>query len=250
MTVPTHSGVFAAITHHFDNLALGEVILSVTPNHDGGGPLHLPLTEARITLHEPDSSPALGAAIWRSVLAAALAEREPSDVYKLAVIWLTIPQLTGTVHRVCMRLRADQADVESEMVLTILEELQTADQAESLSPQALIKRARSRAWHFARQGLQERATDRLENISEDCRLALINASVEDLEVPGNVEVEVTRPAGRDGLQAPLRFRVSAAHVRQGLLRGIADDADPGRPIQTSDRRRTATLILSQRARQK
>ena len=226
----------------------GEATLSVMPDGDAERLLHLSLIEARAALYEPNTSPAVTTAIWQQALNAALAEREPSDLNRLTFIWLAIPQLTGTVYRICSRLRADRTDVESEMVLALLDGLRIADPTASLTAQALMTTARSSAWRFARHGLEETATDRLENVPEANSQASTDDLAEGRDRQRNLEVEVVRPDGTDGLHAPLRFRVSAEHLRKALFDDVGRRVATQDPARAGSKKRISTLSLRNRSR--
>ncbi|WP_328913037.1 MULTISPECIES: hypothetical protein [unclassified Streptomyces] len=252
MTFSTSSSAFAAVSRHFDDpRAREDVRLTVAPDGDGGQPLSLSPAEAREALYEPASDPALSAAIWQEALVRACADRTPGGSWQLLLIWLALPQLTGTAYRICGRLRADRADVESEMILALLEELRIADPATLPSAQALIKAARSHGWRFARAGLRERPSAHLENLADDsCRTVTGGENLEQQDF----EVEVVRPDGPDGLRAPLRFPIPAERLEREVLNSLADDLGlhevMRRAGHSRNRRRIGTLSLRRRARRR
>jgi hypothetical protein len=221
MMVPTPGSVFAAITRYFDDPRLREdVRLTVVPYGGSEQPVSLSLTEAREALYGSAADPVLAAAIWQQALNAAHAERPPSGFQQLLLIWLAVPQLTGTAYRICGRLRANLADVEAEMILAFLEGLRAAGPASPLSIQVLLKAARSSGWRFARTGLRESPSDRLENFAEDNPYAMVSSATECSGQQKGFEVQVARPDGPGGLHASLRFSVSAEHLEREVFNSL------------------------------
>lgn len=78
----------------------------------------------------------------KEVIRTAQSDLTPDSTGKLLAIWLALPRLTGTVHRVCTRLRADRSDVEAEMALALLEKLTDQDGASRLTGSSLLHAAR------------------------------------------------------------------------------------------------------------
>ncbi|MFJ7327889.1 hypothetical protein ACIQVN_16880 [Streptomyces cyaneofuscatus] len=217
---------------HFDELrADGAVFVTLPADSDGAEPVRLTAVETHQALYGPHSDPELAAAVWKEVLRSALNDRTRHGTGKLLLIWLALPRLTGTVHRVCTRLRADRSDVEGEMILALLEELAASDAASRLCDSSLIHAARTRAWHFAREGLRELPSTQVEHISQDHALTASDGEA-DAPVEEHLDVRVDRPDGPDGLRAPLRFRVRPEHLRKGAL----VDTDDG-PRDRSTRHR-------------
>lgn len=169
------------------------------------------------------------------MLRTALSDLTPHGTGKLLVIWLALPRLTGTVHRVCARLRADRSDVEAEMVLALLEELAAPDAASRVSDSSLIHAARTRAWRFARDGLRELPSAQIERVSQDRALT---ASAWEADAPAEEgrDVRVDRPDSPDGLGAPLRFRVRPEQLREGTFTNT-DDETRHRPEQHGPRKK-------------
>ncbi|MFQ6142260.1 hypothetical protein ACLMNJ_04170 [Streptomyces seoulensis] len=221
---------------HFDDPRVSDAVLVTVPGDaEGAEPIRLTAAETHEALYGPDSDPELAAAIWEEVLRSALRDLAPHDTGKLLVIWLALPRLTGTAHRVCKRLRADRSDVEAEMVLAMLEELAAPDAASRLSDSSLIHAARTRAWHFAREGLRELPFLQVEHIAQD--RALI-ASDEEADAPpeDGLDVRIDRPDGPEGLRAPLRFRVRPEHLR-GNVPADTDDGTRDRSTPHGPRKK-------------
>ncbi|MFE1961168.1 hypothetical protein [Streptomyces sp. NPDC059479] len=207
---------------HFDEPRVGDAVLVTVPTDtEGAEPVRLTATETHEALYGPGSDPQFAAAVWKEVLRTALSDLAPHGTGKLLVIWLALPRLTGTVHRVCKRLRADRSDVEAEMVLALLEELAAPDSASHLSDSSLIHAARTRAWRFARDGLRELPSTEVERIAQDRALTASDGKA-DAPAEEALDVRVDRPDGPDGLRAPLRFRVRPEHLRKGTFADTDD----------------------------
>ncbi|WDO05706.1 hypothetical protein ME763_08545 [Streptomyces murinus] len=216
---PLSSSVFASVRRHFDDPRIADAVLVTVPvDAERAEPVRLTATEAHEALYGQGSDPRFAAAVWQKVLRTALRDLAPQGTGKLLVIWLALPRLTGTVHRVCTRLRADRSDVEAEMVLALLEELAAPDFASRLCDSSLIHAARARAWHFAREKLRELPSNAVERIAQDRALTASGAEA-DAPAEDVLDVRVERP---DGLCAPLRFRVRPEHLRKSAFADIDD----------------------------
>ncbi|MEU1221395.1 hypothetical protein [Streptomyces microflavus] len=234
--------MFTAVRRHFDELRTdGAVLVTVPADTDGAEPVRLTAAEAHDALYGPDYDPQFAAAVWKEVLRSAPSDRTPHGTGKLLVIWLALPRLTGTVYRVCTRLRADRSDVEAETVLALLEELAAPDAASRLCDSSLIHAARTRAWRFARDGLREFPSTQVEHIAQDHALTASDGEA-DAPVEECLDVRVDRPDGPDGLHAPLRFRVRPEHLRGGAVTddGARDRSTRHRPQKRRSGRRLGT----------
>ncbi|MFE3148766.1 hypothetical protein ACFXJ6_19270 [Streptomyces sp. NPDC059218] len=230
------SSMFASVSRHFDDPRVGDAVLVTVPaDTERAESVRLTAAGAREALYGPGSDPQFAAAIWKEVLRTALSDLNPHGTGKLLLIWLTLPRLTGTVHRVCARLRADRSDVEAEMVLAILEELATPDAASHVSDSSLIQAARTRAWRFARDGLRELPSTQVERVTQDRALVTSDGEAGAPAEEG-LDVRVDRPDSPDGLCAPLRFRVRPEHLREGTFPNT-DDETRDRPQHHGPRKK-------------
>ena len=221
---PPHGSAFASVRRHFDDPRTSDAVFVLVPTDaDEADPVRLTAAETHEALYGSDSDTQFANAVWKEVIRAAQSDLTPDNTGKLLAIWLALPRLTGTVYRVCTRLRADRSDVEAEMVLTLLEKLADRDSANCLTDSSLLHAARARAWHLAREGLRELPYTQIERITEEHALT---ASGEEADAPAaeSLDVQVDRPDGPDGLCAPLRFRVRPEHLRR---QGIFIDTDDG-----------------------
>ncbi|WP_406402650.1 hypothetical protein [Streptomyces uncialis] len=237
------SSMFASVRRHFDEPRVGDTVLMTVPaDTERAEPVRLTAAETHEALYGPGSDPQFATAIWKEVLRTALSDLTPHGTGRLLLIWLALPRLTGTVQRVCTRLRADRSDVEAEMVLALLEELAAPDAASRLSDSSLIHTARTRAWRFARDGLRELPSTQVERIAQDRALAASDEETDDPAEEG-VDVQVDRPDGPDGLRAPLRFRVRPEHLREGVFAdnegGARDRSTPHDPRKKRQSRHRA-----------
>lgn len=218
---PSSSSVFASVRRHFDELRFSDVIVTVPADTEGVEAIRLTAAETHEALYGPGSDPLFATAVWKEVLRTALSDLAPHGTGRLLLIWLALPRLTGTVHRICTRLRADRSDVEAEMILALLEELAAPDAASRLNDSSLIHAARTRAWRFARDGLRELPSTQVERIAEDRALTASDGEADAPDDEG-LDVRVDRPDGPDGLRAPLRFRVRPEHLRESALADTDD----------------------------
>ncbi|RYJ19689.1 hypothetical protein CU044_7536 [Streptomyces sp. L-9-10] len=247
------ASLFASVRQHFDNPRIKETTLvTVDTDANGAEPVRLTAAEAYEALYGPDAAPQLSAEIWKAVLGTALDQPDPHGTGKLLVIWLALPRLTRTVRRICDRLRADQSDVEAEMVVALLEELTPPDATSRSSVEPLIKAARTRAWAFARAGLRERPSTLVEDIAQDRALIMAGETADVPATREGWEVQVDRPDGPDGLRAPLRFRVHPEHLRGYAVTDIVHGTGARKTGHGSrkarSRRRVGTVPMRRAAR--
>ncbi|MFD8607493.1 hypothetical protein [Streptomyces sp. NPDC059631] len=244
-------GLFAAVTRHFENpRAAEEARLSVS-TEDGEAPVPLSPAEAREALYGPAAVPALVSSIWQEALGAARAETAPGGPWRLLVIWLALPQLTGTVRRISTRLGVDRSDVESEMALALLEGLRSGEHGPPPPVRTWLGAARSSAWRLARAGLREIPSTLAEDIADDDRTAPDGSAADPCERE-DFALEVLRPE-RSGPHAPLRFRIASQQVSKEVLGKLTGhlEARPGsyRVAPCDRKRQIGTLTLRRRARQ-
>ncbi|GGS64107.1 hypothetical protein AB0E75_24740 [Streptomyces griseoviridis] len=237
MMYPPHSSAFASVRRHFDDPRISDAVLVIVPpDAHGAEPARLTAAETHQALYGPGSDPQFTAAVWREVIRTAQSDLSPHGTGKLLAIWLALPRLTGTVHRVCARLRADRSDVEAEMVLALLEKLADRDGASRLSGSGLMHAARARAWHLAREGLRELPSTQIERIAQDQALTASGGEA-DAPAEESLDVRVDRPDGPDGLCAPLRFRVRPEHLRRQGIFVDTGDGSQDRPAGHSPGKR-------------
>ncbi|MFF1960249.1 hypothetical protein ACFVWX_25145 [Streptomyces sp. NPDC058220] len=246
MTSSFPCGALAAVGRHFDDPRIqDEAQLTIRLPGGGARPVLLSPAEARELVDRPVADPELAAAVWQSALAEARAEATSRDPGQLLLIWLLVPRLTGTARRICERLRADRADVESEMMLALLEEIPGVDLPGELAAQALVRAARSAGWRYARTRWREKPADWLENVADSAGDGFEDSIAEDAERQPQLDVVVPRPAGSQGLRATLRVSAPAEQVEAAVLTGLADDYGVREVVWRArrTRRRVGTLKL-------
>jgi hypothetical protein len=251
MTPSFPRGVLTAVDRHFDDPRIrDEEQLTVTLPEEGGRTARLSPAEAREAVDAPVADPELAAAVWQSALIEARTEQTPRGPAQLLLIWLLLPRLTGTARRICARLRADRADVESEMMLALLEEMPGIDLPGELAAQALVRAARSAGWRFARAAWREKPVSWMENVADSAEDVFDDSIAEDTEDTAwypQLDVMVPRPAGPHGLRATLQVSAPAGRVEAAVLTGLADDYGVREVVRrtgrTRRRRRVGTLKL-------
>lgn len=237
------ASVFALVKQHFDNAEVREAALVIVDTDaNSPEPVRLTAAEAYEALYGPDADQQLSAAIWAAVLSTARADRTAHGTARLLMIWLALPRLTGSVHRICRRLRADRSDVEAEMVLGLLEALTAADSTGQLSVTPLIKAARTKAWNFARADLRELPSTQVEHITQDRSLTPVSEASGTSPAQQDLEVQVDRLDGPDGLRAPLRFRVRREHLREDASGEAESGTKDSTPRRCTRRRRASRRV--------
>lgn len=226
MTFSSSSSAFAAVTRYFGNARSMEGARLAIPGYDGR-PVSLSPAEAHDVLYGPSKEPDLCAAVWQAALSAARAERGPRVAQRLLLIWLSLPRLAGTVHRICDRLRADRSDVEAEMLLALLEGLRTLDSSSPRSAHLLIKEARNRGWRFARSSRHESPSARLEGLADGSSCTAGESSVQP--------------------RAPQRSAAAAERLEGDAFTGLIDDLGlrevVRHAVRPGRRRRTGAFSL-------
>ncbi|WP_049652250.1 hypothetical protein [Kitasatospora sp. MY 5-36] len=243
MSVATTSSMFNAVARHFEDPRATEALhLSVRP--DDRAPVLLTAAQAWEALYGPTSDPALAAPVWRAALHAARSTDASAEQWQLLLIWLASPRLAGTVTRICRRLRADRADLEAEMVLSLLEGLQTG---EDRSVDDLLRAARTRAWNHARAGIRETTSAALEHLADD--VATPDDDPHESDPAQSLRMEVTRYGQTDGLRAELRFTISPGSPGYQALSALEETTGQRgclRQAQDAGRRRHLTSGRSPR----
>ncbi|MEV5883828.1 hypothetical protein AB0L74_14085 [Streptomyces sp. NPDC052020] len=202
-------------------------------------------------LHGDGANPAHAAPIWRDAIRAAQNEEAAHGPWQLLLMWLLLPRLTGTVHRITVRLGAGRTDLESEMVLALLDKLPAVGPDLPDAAEQLIHAARASAWRYARSERRTIPSAHIEAIAT--RRGHPGTGVgEEADAYDFVEyaLEVVPPPGPTELRAPLRFTTSSAQLegeRLGVLAKRLDLHDVVRLARRrGGRRRVGTLSLTPR----
>ncbi|MFJ4187869.1 hypothetical protein [Kitasatospora sp. NPDC089509] len=206
--------------------------------------INLDLPQARTALWERPVDEELIRRVWRQAIALAqhdalAAAIGSTDVtgWVEAVVWLALPRLQRVVRQASSRLRADRRDLESELMLAIVEELP------EISPDApdaggrLLRAAVRRGWAFAGRSVGERPTEDVVAIA-DAR----SAGTTD----GVWELVIASPERVDEPAAPVHFgsrsEIEAARLGELTDRlGLRDVVRrPHRPLRSA---RVGSLTL-------
>ncbi|MFI5985625.1 hypothetical protein ACIBEA_32795 [Streptomyces sp. NPDC051555] len=235
MTLLHPSGVFAAVRKSIaDPRTADEVRLPVRV--DGEVTLLSP-DGAFAALYGPSADEAVGVEVWRSAIRAAQTEGGPYGPWRLLLIWLALPRLSGAVYRVCTRMRAVRADVEAEVVTAFLEVLPSLDPDLPEAATVLLRTARSRAWRYARSLKGLVPVGYIEDLVHDGRHPGADAEegADGADGAQGRTVEVVRPDGLAGLRAPLRFTVSAERLEGARSGASVARPELGAPLRRSKR---------------
>ncbi|MFD7827921.1 hypothetical protein ACFV6I_10645, partial [Kitasatospora sp. NPDC059803] len=131
----------------------------VLPVEVGGETVHLDLPQARAALYERPVDEVLRREVWRravalgqhDALASAIGSTEVTGWVE-AVVWLALPHLRRVARQAAGRLGADRRDVESEVVLAVVERLAEVSVDDPDVGPDLLRAAGRRGWEFARRG--------------------------------------------------------------------------------------------------
>lgn len=201
MALITYNSVFDVIHQRVTTAAhLRPTVLTI---EFGGGTAHLDLPQAHAALWERPTGSELRHEIWRQAvalaqhdaLAAAIGSTDVTGWVE-AVVWLALPRLRKVVRQASGRLRADRRDLESELMLAIVEQLAEISPDDPDVGGRLLLFAARRGWAFARGPADERPTEDVAAVA-DARGARTTDAV--------WELVITPPDGTDGLAAPVRF---------------------------------------------
>ncbi|MFH8558577.1 hypothetical protein ACH4GP_25740 [Streptomyces celluloflavus] len=238
------------MAHFAEPQAAEQMVLRVT-QQSADEPTLLSPAEAQKALRDDQADPSLTASIWREAIRAAQNDEAPDGPWQLLLIWLILPRLTGTVHRITVRLRTSRSDLESEMVLALLERLPTVDPDVPDSIGQLTQAARSSAWRYARAGKRTFPSADIEAIvtRHGHPGAGVREEVDEHDF-GDFDLEISPPSGPIGLRAGLRFTTRSEQLegeRLGVLARRMNLHDVVRQTShTGGRRRVGTLSLRPR----
>ncbi|QKZ17576.1 hypothetical protein [Streptomyces chartreusis] len=173
--------------------------------HIGPRAVLLSPQESRSALYGPLRHAGLGAAVWRQAATEALKEPRNGDgAGRLLVVWLAIPGLYRTLHRILRNWQwIGQSDLEAEAVVAVLAALDAADPDAQDTGGRLIKEAVNRMWAYAKRVTREIPAVDIGAVAE-----ARNATIPQEERPRprqGWEVHITPPTHREGLYATLRF---------------------------------------------
>ncbi|WP_371516153.1 hypothetical protein [Kitasatospora sp. NBC_01300] len=201
----------------------------------GGATRLLDLPQARAALYEQPVDESLRREIWRRAvalaqhdsLAMAIGSTEVAGWVE-AVVWLALPRLRRVARQASARLGADRRDVESEIMLALIERLAEVSPDDPDVGPRLLSAADRRGWDFARRSASGgRPVEDIVAVAD----ARTSESAEDLW-----DLAITPPDRPDGLTAPLRLSSRSA-IEGARLGELADHLGLREVVQRAHRRR-------------
>ncbi|ARX84671.1 hypothetical protein SMD44_04122 [Streptomyces alboflavus] len=163
--------------------------------------------------------------VWREAVVRARQKPDrkgatSKEVWRLLTIWLALPGVYRTVHRVTSLLPVDRHDLEAEVVLALLEVIGTTDLDRSDVGGTIVRAAVNRAWGYARQTALEVP------VVDIASIAAVRNACTSMD-PGSVsendwELHIEPPSRPDGLAAPLHFTVSRTTIEGERLGALAE----------------------------
>ncbi|MGW7414160.1 hypothetical protein [Streptomyces sp. NPDC054863] len=211
------SGVLAAVNRHFaDPRITDDIQLTISLER---GTVSLSPAEARHALYGPEKNPVTCAAIWTAAIRSAQADTGPQGTWQLLLLWLAWPRLNKTAYKISTGLQNSLPDIESELVLGLLEALPAADPESHCAMDDLLRTARRGAGRLSRDIRSLRPVGYIESLARDNNHPGADAR-EEARASGTPdwELEIAPPNGPGGLRAPLRLVGSAAQ-REGEVLG-------------------------------
>ncbi|MFJ4677871.1 hypothetical protein [Kitasatospora sp. NPDC088783] len=179
--------------------------------------------ECKSALYGPHRDEALWTAIWRQTAAEARYEpRDAAGTHRLLAVWLAIPGVNRSLHRILHQLRVERTDLEAEAVLGVLTALDTSGPDTTNTGGHLIRTAVNRMWNYAVRARREVP------VVDVARFARARNTLPPAEEhqrrPGTWELHVSPPAHPTGLFATIRFTESRRRVEGERLGALAHGA--------------------------
>ncbi|MFB7058334.1 hypothetical protein ACFCXT_35080 [Streptomyces vinaceus] len=214
MALVRWNGIHDAIEEHVVRSAFFRQARLLVPVGQGWVPLAP--AAGRDVVRPSSTDPLLRAAFWQFVIRNSHEERAPSEDWRMYAVWLAAPGLRRTAYRTVSRLRADRKEVESVLLLGLMEEIRSCDPDRPDVGVRVLRAVHGRAWTYARSHRQETVVAEV----SDARVSwdpLRDRSDGEPEAPEAVEISpLPRP---EGLRAPIRFTGSAT-AREGERLGV------------------------------
>ncbi|MGW5350354.1 hypothetical protein ACWERV_07530 [Streptomyces sp. NPDC004031] len=201
-----------------DPALIGYVRLMVPAD---SGPVPMSPHELREVVAAAAGAAPLRDVVWREAIRAARTDSTPERIWRLLVVWLALPKVRRAAFQASRRLRADCREMEAELLVGLLEALESADPDHSDGGNLLIKYAIGRMWRAARQGIREVPHADVDRVVSARRAAADDAIDQPL-VEADWLLSITPPERPDGLAAELRFVVDPAQVEGERLGALAE----------------------------
>ncbi|KPI02326.1 hypothetical protein OK074_5327 [Actinobacteria bacterium OK074] len=194
---------------------LDEAMHLMVPAEDG--PVRLSPSEARDILYGRPQDRSLGEAVWQQAVLSAQRETDVAGPYRLLLLWLALPRMYRTSHRASTRLFVDRRDLESEVMLALLEGVDTANPEQPDIGDELVGQACRRMWSFARSAARETLVADVSGVAAARNACRPDEDEEDLHAEGSWDLHIIPPGSSEGLSAPLRFTESSTRTEDERL---------------------------------
>ncbi|MFB8242949.1 hypothetical protein ACFC58_41080 [Kitasatospora purpeofusca] len=219
MTMTDSGGVFALIGGTLLD-ATGDARPSLTVSTGRHPAVRLSPEECRDALYGKHHDETLRAAIWRQ--AAVQARQEPrggNGTGRSLLLWLTLPGLYRSLHRILRTFGIERADLEAEAVLAVLSTLDKTDPDHPDTGGLLIKAGVGGMWAYAGRVAREIP------VLDVARFANARNATARPDGPpqptGAWELHIAPPPQPDGLAATLRFTTSRTRHEGERLGALA-----------------------------
>ncbi|WP_159400322.1 hypothetical protein [Streptomyces sp. XY431] len=217
--MPESGGAFAVIDRAlFDPTGGARRILTVSSGPHA--PVQLSPAECREALYGKQHNEALRAAIWRQ--AAAEAQQEPrggDGTGRSLLLWLTLPGLYRSLHRILRAFGVERGDLEAEAVLAVLSALDETDPEHPETGGLLIRAGVGGMWAYAGRVAHEIP---VVDVARFANARNATARPDGPPQPADAwELHIAPPPQRDGLAATLRFTTSRTRREGERLGALA-----------------------------
>lgn len=236
-----YSRAFDVLEHQFRRAELPFLI------NTADGPVRLSALAARRELYGKTADQQLRTEIWREAVGAAQRETSTAGPDRLLMIWLALPVMRQTLHRISTRWPIDRRELESEALLALLAALVDVDLLIQEVGWELLRPAVNQVWAFARARIRERP------VADIAALAAAHLAV---EAPAPLPISdrhdgwelcVSPPSRPDGLSSTVRFSVAPQRLEDFRLGELAGHLGLGeivrRARRPSEGSRIGTLSL-------
>ncbi|MEV5872619.1 hypothetical protein AB0L75_00020 [Streptomyces sp. NPDC052101] len=171
---------------------------------------HLSPQQARAALYGSRADRTLWTAIWRQAVVEAQRSKDGDGGYRLLAVWLALPGLYRSWHRIRRQLPVERADLEAEIALAVLEALDAADPCHPDPGGRILGHAANRMWAAVSSRRHEVP---VADVAAAAAARYPGAGPE-ADPGGHWDLHITPPPRCDGLSATLRF-VDAGTRREG-----------------------------------
>ncbi|MFD7546293.1 hypothetical protein ACFV0R_08490 [Streptomyces sp. NPDC059578] len=199
------------------------------------GPARLSALAARRALYSRAADPRLREEIWHEAVGAAKRDTSAAGPSRLLALWLALPAMRCTLHRVAIRFAVDRRELESEALFALLTALTDVDPQSQEAGRALLRPAINQVWAFARACAQERP------VADIGALAAAHLAVEAPPEPpvscwrDDWELCVSPPDRPDGLSATVRFSIAPERLESFRLGELAGHLGLGEYVHRARR---------------